>query len=212
LLGGEEVDRFEDLIRLVALRPGQEMPAVVLRDGVKLDLTLVPQRVEEVDRFGNRYVKGRLGIRSGPPVVEKRGPVSALVHAVDETFAMTRMMAETIVQVVTGRRSLDELGGPIKIAQFSGQSASLGLAALVTFVALISINLGFVNLLPIPVLDGGHLLLYAVEAVRRRPLEPRLQEWAFMSGFVLLISLMLVLTMNDLASFGLLDNLKAWAG
>lgn len=211
-LGGEEVDRFEDLIRLVALRPGQEMPAVVLRDGVKLDLTLVPQRVEEVDRFGNRYVKGRLGIRSGPPVVEKRGPVSALVHAVDETFAMTRMMAETIVQVVTGRRSLDELGGPIKIAQFSGQSASLGLAALVTFVALISINLGFVNLLPIPVLDGGHLLLYAVEAVRRRPLEPRLQEWAFMSGFVLLISLMLVLTMNDLASFGLLDNLKAWAG
>lgn len=209
---GREVNRFEDMVRVVALRPGQPIPLLVERDGRQLRLVATPGTRTEVDRFGNRYVKGRLGIESGPPVVERRGPVSAFFWAVDETVQMTRLMAETLVQVVTGRRALDELGGPLKIAQFAGQSATLGLASFITFMALISINLGFVNLLPIPALDGGHLLLYAAEAVRRRPLEPRLQELAFMSGFVLLISLMLLLTMNDLASFGVWEGLRSWAG
>lgn len=209
---GRRVNRFEDMVRVVALRPGEPIPLLVERGGAEIRLVATPGTRTEVDRFGNRYVKGRLGIESGPPVVERRGPVSALFWAVDETVQMTRLMAETLVQVVTGRRGIDELGGPLKIAQFAGQSASLGLASLVTFMALISINLGFVNLLPIPALDGGHLLLYAAEAVRRRPLEPRLQELAFMSGFILLISLMLLLTMNDLASFGIWEGLRSWAG
>ena len=211
-LDGKSVDRFEDVIRIIAISPGEPMPVVVERAGRPVELTVVPQQVSETDRFGNRYVKGRLGIQSGEPVIERRGPVSALVHAVDETVEITRLMAETLVQIITGRRSLDELGGPLKIAQVSGQSASLGIAALIGFVALISINLGFVNLLPIPALDGGHLLLYAIEGVRRRPLKPKLQEWAFMTGFVFIFSLMLLLTMNDLASFGLWQGLKAWLG
>ncbi|WP_448582015.1 RIP metalloprotease RseP [Thermaurantiacus sp.] len=209
---GRRVNRFEDMVRIVALRPGEPIPLLLERNGRELRLTATAGVRTEVDRFGNRYVKGRLGIESGPPVVEQRGPVSALVWAIDETVQMTRLMAETLVQVVTGRRALDELGGPLKIAQFAGQSATLGLASFITFMALISINLGFVNLLPIPALDGGHLLLYAAEAVRRRPLEPRLQELAFMSGFLLLISLMLLLTMNDLASFGIWEGLRSWAG
>lgn len=209
---GRPVERFEDMLRIVAMSPGEPMPVRIQRDGRELSLTLVPQRVEEVDRFGNRYVKGRIGIRSGAPEVVRRAPGSALVHAVDETVSITRLMAETLGQIITGRRALDELGGPLKIAQFSGQSAAMGLAALVSFVALISINLGFVNLLPIPALDGGHLLLYAVEGIRRRPLEPRVQEWAFMTGFVFIISLMLLLTMNDLASFGLWQGLKGLLG
>lgn len=209
---GRHVERFEDMMRIVAMSPGEPMPVVVQRKGRELRLTLVPERVEEADRFGNRYVKGRIGIRSGAPEVVQRAPGSALVHAVDETVAITRLMAETLAQIVTGRRALDELGGPLKIAQFSGQSAAMGLAALVSFVALISINLGFVNLLPIPALDGGHLLLYAIEGIRRRPLEPRVQEWAFMTGFVFIISLMLLLTMNDLASFGLWQGLKGLLG
>ncbi len=209
---GRKVNRFEDMVRVVALKPGEPITLVVARGGAELRLVATPGTRTEVDRFGNRYVKGRLGIESGPPVVERRGPLSALAWAVDETVQMTRLMAETLVQVVTGRRALDELGGPLKIAQFAGQSAALGLASFITFMALISINLGFVNLLPIPALDGGHLLLYAAEAVRRRPLEPRLQELAFLSGFVLLISLMLLLTMNDLASFGIWEGLKSWAG
>ncbi|WP_448586908.1 RIP metalloprotease RseP [Thermaurantiacus sp.] len=209
---GRPVERFEDLMRIVAVSPGEPLDVLVARDGTRLRLAVVPQGVAETDRFGNRYVRGRLGIRSGPPVVEQRGPASAVVHAVRETVFITRLMAETLAEVITGRRALDELGGPLKIAQFSGQSAALGLPALVSFIALISINLGFVNLLPIPVLDGGHLLLYAIEVVRRRPLEPKLQEWAFMSGFLVLVSLMLLLTMNDLASFGLWEGLKALGG
>lgn len=211
-IDGRRVDRFEDMVRIVALRPGEPITVVVERGAETLRLVATPGTRTEVDRFGNRYVKGRLGIESGPPVVERRGPVSALVWAVDETVQITRLMGETLVQVVTGRRALDELGGPLKIAQFAGQSASLGLASFISFVALVSINLGFVNLLPIPALDGGHLLLYAAEAVRRRPLEPRLQELAFLSGFILILSLMLLLTMNDLASFGLWEGLKSWAG
>ncbi|MFQ3595381.1 MAG: RIP metalloprotease RseP [Sphingomonadaceae bacterium] len=211
-IDGRQLNRFEDMMRLVALRPGEPMRIELERNGARLLVTVIPQTVTEADRFGNRYTKGRLGVESGRPVVEKRAPVSALVWAVDETVQMTRMMAETLHQVITGRRTLDELGGPLKIAQFAGQSASLGAASLIAFIALISINLGFVNLLPIPALDGGHLMLYAVEAIRRRPLEPKLQEWAFVSGFVLLISLMLLLTMNDLASFGLWEGLKSWAG
>lgn len=209
---GRKVDRFEDMVRIVAVRPGEPISLLVDRGGTTVRLVATPGIRTEIDRFGNRYVKGRLGIESGPLVVERRGPVSAFFWAVDETVQMTRLMAETLVQVVTGRRALDELGGPLKIAQFAGQSATLGLASFITFMALISVNLGFVNLLPIPALDGGHLLLYAAEAVRRRPLEPRLQELAFMSGFVLLISLMLLLTMNDLASFGLWEGLRNWAG
>jgi regulator of sigma E protease len=211
-VAGREVDRFEDLLRIVALSPGEPLTVEVVRGGEPRMLVVTPATVTETDRFGNRYVKGRIGIKSGAPVVERRGPVSAVVHAVDETAAITRLMAETLAQIVTGRRALDELGGPLKIAQFSGQSAALGLPALISFIALISINLGFVNLLPIPVLDGGHLLLYAIEGVRRRPLEPKLQEWAFMSGFVVLMSLMLLLTMNDLASFGLWEGLKGLGG
>ncbi len=209
---GRKVDRFEDMVRIVAVRPGEPISLLVDRGGTTVRLVATPGIRTEIDRFGNRYVKGRLGIESGPLVVERRRPVSAFFWAVDETVQMTRLMAETLVQVVTGRRALDELGGPLKIAQFAGQSATLGLASFITFMALISVNLGFVNLLPIPALDGGHLLLYAAEAVRRRPLEPRLQELAFMSGFVLLISLMLLLTMNDLASFGLWEGLRNWAG
>jgi regulator of sigma E protease len=100
-----------------------------------------------------------------------------------------------------------ELGGPLKIAKFSGEQASLGLLAFVWFVAVISINLGFINLLPIPMLDGGHLLLYVIEGVRRKPLKPQAQEWAFRTGLAALLALMVFVTFNDLASFGLWSKL-----
>ena len=107
---------------------------------------------------------------------------------------------------------MEELGGPVKIAQVSGQHASLGLLTLISFMALISLNLGFVNLLPVPMLDGGHLFLYAIEAVRGRPVSQKVQEWAFLAGFTLVMSLMVFLTWNDLASFGLWDRLSSLLG
>jgi regulator of sigma E protease len=204
---GRTIRRFEDMTRVIAINPGQPVAMVIERNETVETVRVTPRVVREEDRFGNEFRRGLLGVQSGEVELVRRGPVMALWHGTVETWNTTRMMADTLVQIVTGRRALDELGGPIKIAQFSGQSASLGLAALVSFMALISINLGFINLLPIPMLDGGHLFLYAVEGLRRRPLHPKLQELAFVSGFALLISLMLFLTWNDLASIGLWDRL-----
>ena len=110
------------------------------------------------------------------------------------------MMVNGIVQIVTGRRSVEELGGPIKIAKYSGEQLTLGWREFAYFVALISINLAFINLLPIPALDGGHLAFYAVEAVRRKPLGQQSQEWAFRTGMALMLALMLFVTINDLIS------------
>jgi regulator of sigma E protease len=115
-------------------------------------------------------------------------------------------------QIITGRRSVKELGGPLKIAKFSGEQASMGMLHFLWFLAVISINLGFINLLPIPLLDGGHLLFYAIEGVRRKPLKPEAQEWAFRTGLALLLALMVFVTVNDLASFGLWSKLGGLIG
>lgn len=211
-LDGQPVQRFEDVVRIVAVNPGRAVDAVVERGGDRLQVAITPKVVAETDRFGNAHTRGMLGVASGGRVVEKRSPLAAVWFATQETWHLTVTMADTLVQVITGRRAVNELGGPIKIAQFSGQQAALGLPNLIQFMALISINLGFINLLPVPMLDGGHLFLYAVEALRRKPLEPKVQEWAFMSGFVALVSLMLFLTWNDLASVGVWKQLTGLLG
>lgn len=211
-LDGRTIDRFEDLVQVTAIHAGMPIVAEIDRGGVMISRTLTPRVQAETDRFGNHYERGLLGVRGGAPVVEQVRGLRILTEATSDTLLLTRTMADTLVQVVTGRRSVKELGGPLKIAQFSGQQASMGLPNLIQFMALISINLGFINLLPVPMLDGGHLFLYAIEGVRRRPLAPKVQEWAFMSGFALLVSLMLFLTWNDLASFGVWEHLAGLLG
>lgn len=211
-LGGRDIDRFEDLIQVVTIHAGMPLDAVIMRGDQRLEMVVRPKVDVMVDRFGNSFERGLLGVRGARPViVERQGP-SILYYAVDDTILLTRSIIDTLVQVITGRRSVKEMGGPLKIAQFSGQQASMGLPNFIHFMALISINLGFINLLPVPMLDGGHLFLYAIEGVRRRPLNPKVQEWAFMSGFALLISLMLFLTFNDLASFGVFEHLAGLLG
>jgi regulator of sigma E protease len=121
-------------------------------------------------------------------------------------------MVDFLWQIVSGRRSVKDLGGPIKIAQIAGQQASLGLPDFVLLVALLSINLGFINLLPVPMLDGGHLFFYAVEAVRRRPLSAEALDWAFRGGLALILALLVFVTFNDLGSLGLWDSLQRLIG
>jgi regulator of sigma E protease len=121
-------------------------------------------------------------------------------------------MVQGLWQIVTGRRSVKDLGGPLKIAQVAGQQASLGPLEFVQLLALLSINLGYINLLPVPVLDGGHLLFYTVEAVRRRPMSIQAQEWAFRGGLALLLALLLFTTVNDLGSFGVWERLGRLIG
>ncbi|TXG84099.1 MAG: RIP metalloprotease RseP [Sphingomonadales bacterium] len=206
-LEGQSVRRFEDIINVIAINPGHPLNMTIARDGRQIDLSITPRRVEERDRFGNVYERGLIGLQATGRDVIRLNPFQAVGAATAQTLALTKSMATTLWQIVSGRRAVTELGGPLKIADYSGQSAALGLVPLVTFIALISINLGFVNLLPVPMLDGGHLVLYAIEGVRGRPVSPKVLEWSFRTGLALVLSLMLFLTVNDLASFGVWNTL-----
>lgn len=211
-LDGHSVSRFEDVIRIVSTNTGTSIKARIDRHGHELDLQIVPKLISEMDRFGNRYTRGQLGVASTGRTLVQCSPIAAVGDAVREVWLLTGAMIDGIEQVLTGRRPVSEMGGPVSIAKFAGQQAALGWVSLVEFMAMVSINIGLVNLLPIPVLDGGHLFLYAVEAAARRPLAPKLQEWAFASGFTALISLMLFLTWNDLASLGVWKQLTGLFG
>lgn len=212
-VNGGRIDSFEEVRDMVRLHSGRgALRMEVERNGVVRELVVQPERIEDRDPFGNVYVRGQIGLLGGMPELVRRGPIEAFYYATGATIDLTVMMAKGLKEIVTGDRSVKELGGPVKIAQVSGQHASLGLLALISFMALISLNLGFVNLLPVPMLDGGHLFLYAIEAVRGRPVSQKVQEWAFIAGFTLVVSLMVFLTWNDLASFGLWDRLSGLLG
>jgi regulator of sigma E protease len=206
-IDGHGVRRFEDISRHVILRPGEPLRIRFQRGGAEAEVTAVARPKVERDKFGNEFRRGLLGVGSGTPVIERVPVGEALTGSVRMTWHVVSTTIEGLGQIITGRRSVEELGGPLKIAKFSGEQASLGFIAFVWFVAVISINLGFINLLPIPMLDGGHLLLYLVEAVRRKPLRPEAQEWAFRTGLAALLALMVFVTFNDLASFGLWSKL-----
>ncbi len=202
-IDGDAVDRFTDLSREISIIPDEEVEIAFERDGTIISKDAkIGVRLEK-DRFGNEYRIGLLGI--SPERVERRDVSlwEAPIVATRQTGEIVDLIVTTLGQVISGRRSVKELGGPLKIAQVSGEQFVAGLSQFIFFVALISINLGFINLLPIPMLDGGHLMFYAIEAVRRKPANPMVQEWAFRSGFALVVMFMLVVTFNDLASFGL---------
>jgi regulator of sigma E protease len=149
---------------------------------------------------------GRIGVGASKVETREVGILEAPWAAVLQTGNVLRQQMIGLGQIISGRRPLSELGGPLKIAKVSGEAMSLGILTFISLAALISINLGFINLLPIPMLDGGHLLLYGIEAIRRRPATPQVQEWAFRAGFVMLAAFMLMVTFNDLASFGLFES------
>lgn len=198
-----DISTFEQFAQQVAIRPDEEVTVTVERDGQELDVSGVVGFRIETDRFGNEYKVGLMGLPFPPQNKREVSPVEAPVVAVRQTGEIVDLIVTTLGQVISGRRSIKELGGPLKIAQVSGEQFAAGLNQFIFFMALISINLGFINLLPIPMLDGGHLMLYAIEAVRRKPANPKIQEWAFRSGFALVMVFMLVVTFNDLSSFGL---------
>ena len=211
-LGGRAVDGFDDLVRYIKIRPEAAITVSVERDGRRLELpaTIGVQRI--ADRFGNTYKVGLLGVSPAAPQIVSVGPIAALGVAAERIRQIIVMMIETLGQIVMGLRSVSELGGPLSIAKVAGEQMTLGLPDFVFLLALVSINLGFINLLPVPVLDGGHLLFYAIEAVRRRPLAPRAQEWAFRGGLAAILALMLLVTFNDLGAFGLWRGLAGLIG
>ena len=211
-LGGRHIDTFEDMVRYVKIRAGERIRVDYVRaDRPQSVVATIGTQVQQ-DRFGNEYRVGLLGIAPTAPVVEPVSLLQAPVVAVERTGQIVGMMVETIGQIVTGRRSVKELGGPLSIAKVSGEQITLGLDAFVFLIALVSINLGFINLLPVPMLDGGHLLFYAIEAVRRRPVGREAQEWAYRGGLVAVLALMLLVTFNDLGTIGLWRSLAGLIG
>ena len=202
-LNGRDIETFDEMASEIVMIPNEKVVLEIDRRGQRLVTETTTAVVEEVDRFGNKYRIGRIGIGASKPEIRPVGIIEAPVAAVEQTYNILRQQMIGLGQIISGRRSVKELGGPLKIAKVSGEAMSLGILTFISLAALISINLGFINLLPIPMLDGGHLLLYAVEAVRRRPATPQVQEWAFRAGFAMLVGFMIMVTFNDLASFGL---------
>ncbi len=199
--------RFSDLIDFVSLRPNQLMTVELDRAGKSLSITVAPDEEQMESRFGTKMSRGVLGIASTTPVHVDVPLLSLPAVATAEVARVTRAMADGIGQIIMGYHSVKELGGPVMIAKLSGEVATMGLTAFFGFMALISINLGFINLLPVPMLDGGHLFFFALEAIRRKPVALQVQEWAYRAGFILLMGFMAFVTINDLARFGFLSKL-----
>ncbi len=197
---GTEIEDFDALRRAILPYPGRTVSVTYEREGETASLPMTIADLELVDRFGNESRIGRIGVGSESIVFEPIGPLSAVGEGFVQSFGIMRMMVTGIGQIITGERSVTELGGPIKIAKYSGEQLSLGPLPFIEFVALISINLAFINLLPIPALDGGHLAFYAAEAVRRKPASARSQEWAYRTGVAFVLALMLFVTIIDIAS------------
>ena len=211
-IAGRSTPTFEELFRVVMLRPGERVDLEIMRSGRPITIPVTIKTEVQRDRFGQEFKIGRLGIGGAGFEYTRPSAIRLLPEAAVYTFRTTRGMVDGLAQIVTGRRSVKDVGGPIKVAQVAGQQASLGPLAFVQLLALFSINLGFINLLPVPMLDGGHLLFYIVEAVQRRPVSAKTLDWAFRGGLAVIFALMVFLTVNDLGSLGLWDRLQRLIG
>ncbi|NHT78687.1 site-2 protease [Rhizobium sp. PP-F2F-G38] len=203
-IDGSTVTTFDDVRRYVGVRP--EMPIVVeiRRDGQLLEVPMVPKRTEITDQFGNKMEMGIIGIvtnqESGNFRLQSFGPLEAIGQGAVESWHIVTGTFAYIGNLVTGHMKADQLGGPIRVAQASGQMATLGVAAVLQLAAVLSVSIGLLNLMPVPVLDGGHLMFYAIEAIRGRPLGPSAQDIAFRIGFAMVLMLMVFATWNDISS------------
>lgn len=200
---GKKIRSFNDISNAVITNLGTKLTLDVKRDDKKFVVTLTPKPFEEKDMLGNPVKRYIIGLRSQKLSYEEVGLLRAMGAAVEKTYDMCATSLKMLGQMVRGDRSVDELKGPLGIAKLSGEVTQQGetvgetFRLFLWFVALLSVNLGMVNLFPIPMLDGGHLAFYTVEALRGRPLAEKFQEYSFRFGFVLIASLMALTLYND---------------
>ncbi len=199
-IDGAEIEGFAELQRAIFMRAGEKLTIVIERAGQLITLAVTPALQEEPDGFGGTRRIGLLGVKhdnKGDNRVERLPVGKALGKSAEQTWFIVSTTFKYLGKLVTGRESADQLGGPISMAKVAGDAASAGLLGFVTAVAFLSVSIGLINLFPIPMLDGGHLVYYGLEALRGKPLGPDAQEWGFRIGFSLVIALMVVGTWND---------------
>jgi regulator of sigma E protease len=199
---GSKVETFADVQRLVSGRGGDAITFTMLRAGKEVTVIATPEPMEQLDALGNKVKVAVIGVVNNKDVGQPRlitySPVGAVGAAVEETGHVIQRTGQFLQRFVVGREDKCQLGGPIKIAKMSGQAAKLGFLWLVQLVAGLSVGIGILNLLPIPPLDGGHLLFYALEAVFRRPVSERMMEMGYRAGLFLVLGFMGFVFWNDL--------------
>jgi regulator of sigma E protease len=204
---GSAISRYEQIAMLVQVRANQPTQFSIKRAASTFEISVTPQAQEVENPGGAPVMLGRIGVTSGPVRMVALKAWELPGAAVNFTGQAVASMMQGLKQIIVGQRSLNELGGPVKMARISGEVATGPPIQFLIFMTMISINLGFINLLPIPTLDGGHLLFYAAEAVRRKPVGLRAQEWAFRSGLLVLLAFMFFVTVNDLGLWNRLAGL-----
>lgn len=203
-IDGAKVETFDDVRRYVSIRPEQRIIVTIERNGENLDVPMVPARTDMTDQFGNKIEIGLIGIVTNQEVghfrVQTYSTLAAVKEGTIQTWHIVTGTFKYIGNLVSGYMKPDQLGGPIRVAQASGQMATLGVAALLQLAAVLSVSIGLLNLMPVPVLDGGHLMFYAIEAVRGKPLGSSAQDIAFRIGLAMVLSLMVFATWNDISA------------
>ncbi len=208
-IDGESIAWFDDLRERVSRNAGNPLQLTVERDQEVIAVTAVPKATEVEGEDGLRQI-GVLGVSPDPAQIEyqRLDPFRSLWTATERTVSLIGQIMGALWQIITGSRTAEELGGPLRIAQLSGQMAQGGIVSLIFFMAALSVNLGLINLFPIPMLDGGHLAFYAAEAVRGKPLDRRVQEFGFRIGLLFVLLLMIFATWNDLVQLEVVDFVR----
>jgi len=202
-LDRQRIDTLDDVVRYVSMRPEIPVGVPVRRAGAEIGLDMVPRRTVTTDRFGNEMEVGQIGIvtnqQSGNFRIVELTPLQAVGEGALQTWHIVTGTVDYLSNLIAGRMNADQLGGPVRVVQASGQMATLGFVALLNLAAVLSVSLGLLNLMPVPVLDGGHLVLYALEAIRGKPVGQNAQEIAFRIGLIMILSLMVFATWNDIS-------------
>ena len=200
---GIPVKQFSDVQRYVSVRAGVPIEMVMERNGKLLTYQVTPELLEITDRFGNKMEQAVIGVlnnrQTGGHRIETYGLGESFVMAVSETWYVVERTGGYIAGIFSGREKADQIGGPIRVAKMSGQVATLGFVALLNLAAILSISIGLLNLLPVPILDGGHLFFYLMEALRGKPVPEQAQEFGYRIGFGLILGLMVFATWNDVS-------------
>ena len=208
MIEGQDIKWFEDLRQIVMRNPNVALSIQVIRGDEQMSLTATPKAQSQL-KDGVETTIGLLGVTPDPKLVEFEplGLFDSLVMGAERTYGMTANILGALGQMLTGAVSREELGGPLRIAQMSGQMAQGGIANLVFFMAALSINLGLINLFPVPMLDGGHLMFYFFEALIGRPINEKAQEYSFRFGLILVLLLMVFVTWNDIVQMKVIESI-----